>query len=184
MKPGDCFLMKGATKEKPMTIYLIDDFKGEKLYAYALYVGDNMIQGLDYPMQYDNNIPPDAVILPKDTYSKAKELMKAFVKEAHCYIRENIIGGDVVIEMGKRYYDYRVAINVVKKIKEGRVYYETFRIDEENISPYWKGEANIDVLIDSWRPIPEYVYQEILSRYKRLLRNLREYMFNPLVELI
>lgn len=39
METGDCFLMKGATQEEPMTIYLIDDFIGEKLYAYAIYVG-------------------------------------------------------------------------------------------------------------------------------------------------
>lgn len=178
METGDCFLMKGATQEEPMTIYLIDDFIGEKLYAYAIYVGEKMIQGMDFPGGYDNHIPSDAVILPKGTYRKVKEQMKTFAREAHRYIRENIIIDNAAIGRGKYYYDNRASIDIVKKIEGGRVCYDTFRIDDENISPCWRGEANMDVLIDGWCPVPEFVYQEILSRYKRFLNNLQGYLFS------
>lgn len=176
MKPGDCFLMKGDAQEKSMTLYRIDNFSGEKLYAYALYVSEDTIQGMDFPFRYDNHIPSDAIILPKDTYRKVKEQMKTFVREAHRYIRENIIIDNATIELGKHYYDARTSIDIVKKIEGGRVYYETFRIEHENISPCWKGDANVDGLADDWYPIPEYVYKEILVRYKRFYEELREYL--------
>lgn len=36
----------------------------------------------------------------------------------------------------------------------------------------------MDVLIDGWCPVPEFVYQEILSRYKRFLNDLQGYLFS------
>ena len=178
MKTGDCFILKGSTKDEPMTIYLIDQVRGESLDVYSIGISENMIHGCNYPDEYDNdgNIPSDAVFISKEVYYKVKDLMKFFVNESHNYIQENVITGDFVIEP-KRYY-YGRFIENVRKIEDNKVYYDTFRIEPENISPCWRGEANMDVLIDHWRPIPEYIYQEILRRYRKFIMELREYLFD------
>lgn len=178
MKPGDCFIMKGSTKEEPMTIYLIGQVRGESLDAYSIGISENMIHGWNYPDEYDNveDIPSDAVSIPNETYYKIKNQMKSFVIDAHNYIKENVVDGEFVIEPGRFYYGR--FMDVLKKIGGNKVYYETFRIEAENISPNWRGEASMDVFRDNRRPIPEFVYQEILRRYKVFLLELRAYLFD------
>ena len=46
---GDCFLMKGATIDEPMTLYFITSINDDYIQALTIYIHDTMVQGLDYP---------------------------------------------------------------------------------------------------------------------------------------
>lgn len=63
MKKGDCFLMKGSSIDEPMTLYHIVDMKEDKLWALRICINNSMVQGLDIPYEYDNDIPSDAIML-------------------------------------------------------------------------------------------------------------------------
>lgn len=176
MKKGDCFIMKGSVKEDPIYIYLIEEINDKQLYAFRIIINDKWIMAWDFPNSYKNDLSSATVTVPNDVYYKVKELIKQFAIAANEYTWENLLEGDVVIEPGKL-FSYRF-INTFTKIDGSRAYFDIFRTDFEVISPCCRGEADIEVLKDRLRPLPEYVYDEIMSRYKKFLQELREYVFN------
>jgi len=176
MKKGDCFIMKGSTINDPMTLYYITDEYDDKLCALSICINNQMVQGLDYDNEYDNDIPEEAVVLSPDTYSHVKESMKVFLKETKSFIEENIEQGDFELQVGHHYYDGY--IHTITEIGETRAKYNLFRLEEENISPYWTGDGNIDTLHKYCLPIPEKVYQDVKQRYYEFVINLRKMLYS------
>ena len=167
--------MKGSTINEPMTLYYITDEYDDKICALSICVKNQMVQGLDYDNEYDNDIPEKAVILPPDTYSTVKELMKTFLKETKTFIEERIEQGDFELQVGHHYYDGY--IYTITEIGETRAKYNLFRLEEENISPYWTGDGNIDSLIDYCVPISDDVYKEVRQRYDEFVLGLRTRLY-------
>lgn len=175
MKRGDCFIMKGSTINEPMTLYYITDEYADKLRALRVCINHKMVQGLDYDDEYDNDIPEEAVMLPPNTYSMVRESMKKFLNETKAYIESNIEQGDFKLQVGKHYYDGY--IHTITEIGETRANYNLFRLEEENISPFWTGDGNIDSLESHCVPISEIVFQEVKRRYNEFVINLRKMMY-------
>ncbi len=175
MTTGDCFIMLGSSKKEPMTLYRIDSVRGDKIEAFSILIKKEQIIGLDFPDEYDNDIPEESIELPRDTYDNVKQRMEDFVTHSCKLIRENLVGGDFEIELGKRYV-YR-GIYTITKLENQRAYYDLFRIDTEIISPCWSGDINTDGIKEMLKPINEGVYQELLCRYKSFVTQLQEYLF-------
>ena len=175
MKKGDCFIMKGSNINEPMTLYYITEEYDDKLRALSICIKNEMVQGLDYDNEYDNDIPEEAVILPPDTYSQVKELMKMFLKETKTFIGKRIKQGDFELQVGHHYYDGY--IYTITEIGEKRAKYNLFRLEEENISPYWTGDGNIDSLTDHCVPISDEVYKEVKKRYDEFVLGLRTMLY-------
>ena len=174
MKTGDCFIMMGSNKEEPMTVYLIEDMTADKLYVLTVCVKKAWIHGWDWPGEFDNDIPEDAVSVPAETYSYVKRQMSDYCVWAHEYIYSNIIETKLGVEIGKHYY-YR-SIDTVTKIEDGKVFYNCFKIDPEDITPYGTGQVRID--FDGFCSIvPDEVYEEVKSRYQELVSHLQECLF-------
>lgn len=176
MKKGDCFLMKGPSIEEPMTLYHIVDMKEDKLWALRVCIKNSMVQGLDIPNEYDNDIPSDAVRLAPESYNDIKHSMKDFLKETADFLKGRIIKDESPVKIGDHYYDGY--IETVTKIEDGRVYYDLFRLEPENISPYWTGNGSIEDYVESHAGrISEGTYNEVLKRYKEYIAKLRGRLF-------
>lgn len=175
MTTGDCFILTGSNKEEPMTLYQIDSVRGDKMDALSILVKKSQIMGWDIPKEYDNDIPEEAIELPRDTYSNVKHQMEEFVKQSYELIRKNLVEGDFEIEIGKRYVDWDVY--TISRLEDQRAYYDLFRIDTENISPCWSGSMNTDD-IKEMRPVTEELYQELLCRYKSFVAKLQDFLFS------
>ena len=176
MTTGDCFIMIGSKEEEPMTLYLLKQIRGNKVDAFSISIDKHWIHGWDYPDEYDNDIPEEAIVLPCDTYTEVKRQMVEFCTEAHKYTQNNIVKADFKFEVGKHYYER--FIETITKIEDNRVYFKTLRIDPEDISPNWTWNAAIDVLADHMVPLSEEVYNEILSRYYKFVSHLQEFLFD------
>ena len=61
MKKGDCFL---CSETNCRTLYYIVDVATDKLDALHIYIGQDMVQGLECPSEYDDDIPEDIVMMP------------------------------------------------------------------------------------------------------------------------
>ncbi len=156
-------------------MYKIDSVREDKMDAFSILIKKEQIMGWDFPNEYDNDIPEEAILLPQDTYAKVKQRMEDFYVQSRQLIQENLVDGDFEIEMGRRYF-YR-SIHTVTKIEENRVYYDLFRIDPENISPIWTGNECRDGIQDRWQPIKDGLYEELLQRYKIFVAQLQERLF-------
>ena len=176
MTTGDCFIMIGSEKEEPMTLYLLKQIRGNKIDALSVSIDKHWIHGWDYPDEYDNDIPEEAIVLPSDTYTEVKRQMVEFCTDAHKYIQDNMVKTDLKVQVGKHYYGR--FIETITKIEDNRVYYNTLRLESEDISPNWTGDAAINVWADQMTPISEEVYNEILSRYYKFVSHLQEYLFD------
>ncbi len=159
-----------------MTLYQIGSVRGEKIEAFSILIKKSQIMAWDFPYEYDNNIPEKAFPLPRDTRIKVKQQLADFSAKALELISKNTEDGDINIEVGKRYYSGR-SINSVTKTENGRVYYNAFRIDPENISPCWAGDERIEWAKEDWLPITEELYETLLSRYKTLVATLQKQLF-------
>ena len=159
-----------------MTLYQIDCVRGDKIDAFSILIKKSQIMGWNFPKEYDNDIPEEAIELPRDTYSIVKQQMEDFVKQSYKLFRENLIEGDFEIEIGKRYVGR--GIHTITKIENQRAYYDLFKIDSENISPCWSGDMNAENIKESLKPITEELYQELLCRYKSLVAKLQDYLFS------
>ncbi len=167
--------MQGTTFEEPMTLYYITDMSKDKIHALSICINDKMVQGLDDDSEYDNNIPEEAVPRPSRTYEAVKSSMKSFVKEIKAYINDHVIESDFQIEIGGHYYDGY--IHTITEIGEERVKYQLFRLEDENISPFWSGDAPADSIKDTCLPISEQTYKEVFQRYQNYVSNLRIVLF-------
>ena len=178
MEKGDCFLMKGLTTTEPMTLYYITDKYEDKVKALRIYIGNDMVQALTYDSEFDDEIPVDALYLPFGTYSHVIDCMKSFLAEIKSFLRDNVIDGEYELKVGGHYYDGY--IQTITSIGETRAKYTLFRLEEENISPCWKGDGNIDTLLNSCRPITDEVYNEAKRRYFAFVNELRDKLCNKL----
>lgn len=175
MTTGDCFILIGPSKEEPMTIYKIAGVRADKIDALSILIRKGQIMGFDFPSEYENDIPEEAIRLPRDTYAKIKQQMEGFSAQSHKYIRANLVDGDVELEIGKRYYDRY--INTITKIEGEKVYYNVFRIEPENISPCWTGSERIDGIKERCRPVTDELYKELLKHYKLFVAQLQEQLY-------
>ena len=176
MKKGDCYLMKGSSIDEPMTLYRIVDIKEDKLWALSVCIKNSMVQGLDIPNEYDNDIPSDAVMLTPETYDDIKQSMKDFLRETADFLKGRVIKDEGPVMIGDRYYDGY--IETVTKIEDGRAYYDLFRLEPENISPCWTGNRSIEDYVEGLiGRISEETYNEVLRRYKDYIAELRGRLF-------
>lgn len=175
MTTGDCFILTGSNQEEPMTIYKIEGVRGDKIDALSILIKKGQIMGWNFPDEYDNDIPEEAIRLPCDTYAKIKQEMEDFYIKSSKFIQENLVKGDFEIEIGRHYYGR--SINTVTKIEKDRVYYKVFRIDPENISPCWTGSERMEGIRESWLPVTDEIYEELLRRYKMFVSQLQEHLF-------
>ena len=170
MEKNDCFLMKGSDINEPMTLYFVSSVSEDKLHALSICIKDSMVQALSHGWDYEEVIPEKAVLLPSDTYQKVKHEMATFLKEIKFYISNKLIKGDFKIEIGGHYYDGY--IYTITEIGESKVKYDLFRLEEENISPFWSGESHIDNIHDYCWPISNETYKEVLEKYKSFVSAL------------
>lgn len=171
LKKGDCFLMKGATINGPMTLYHITDIRDDKVDALSIYVHSTQVQGLEYASEYDYDIPNDAIPLPNGTYREVKESMKAFVKEIHDYLRAHCVGDDFEVKVGGHYWCH--GIETITEINGNKTKYNLFRIEPENISPIWTGEGFVDSTMECGAEISDEDFNEIKQRFNQYVAYLR-----------
>lgn len=163
--------MKGSTDCEPMTLYYITDMYNDKIRALSICIKDEMVQGLEYASEYDNEIPQEAILLPSNTYDQVKKEMNAFLKETKSFIEKNLIKGKYTLQIGGHYYDGY--IQTVTEIGEKRTKYNLFRLEPENISPAWTGDCLTEDITDRCMPISDETYCEVLKMYKEFLQKLR-----------
>lgn len=167
--------MKGSTINEPMTVYHITAFGEDKLWARSIYVDEKMVQAIDVQHEYDNDIPSDAVLLPEGTYGRIKNDMDRFLNEIASFIRNHVIEGNFEVVIGQHYYNGY--IYTVNKIDGDRVKCSLFRLEGENISPYWTSDRSLDSIMEKCVPISDKTYNEVLSKYNAFLKELRESLY-------
>lgn len=175
MKKNDCFLMQGSSINQPMTLYYITNISKDKIHTLSIYIHDNMVQGLEYESEYDNNIPPNAIPLPSETYQNVKNAMISFLKEIKNFIEGNLLKGNFQIEIGKHYYDGY--IHTITEIGERRIKSKLFRLENENISPDWSEDAFIESISNNCLPISDQTFGEVVHKYKDFVSKLRNELY-------
>ena len=170
MKKGDCILCPG---EKERTLYYITNVRGDKCEALKIYISSAQIQALDYPNEYDIDLPDNVVFLPSDTYKKVKGIIKEYVIKMRGIIKKEVIRGDFEIIAGYT-YTQRGFIYTMDHIEDNRWYYKVFRIEEEFVSPHWTGNASIDSLKDYLLPISEKTIDKVLRLYNSLQKDITD----------
>lgn len=171
MKKNDCFLMKGSNDSEPMTLYYITDMYSDKIRALSICIKDDMVQGLEYDSEYDNEIPEDAIMLPSNTYDHVKNEMNNFLREAKSFIEKNLIEGEPKLQIGGHYYDGY--IHTVTEIGKKRTKYNLFRLEPVNISPIWTGNCLTEDIVKRSMQISDETYFEVLNMYKDFIKKLR-----------
>ena len=171
-KKNDCFLMRGKDINDPMTIYQITDIDENHVWAKSICIKTEMIHGFPIADQYDNSIPDDAIPLPSNSWRWARKQMSSFVKETSAYLDDNIIEEKVDIVIGGHYMYRSSDIATIKEIGEERIKFKVFKIDEDFISPCWKGDCGKNHT-ERWYAISDETYNEVVRRYDGLLSRLR-----------
>lgn len=178
MRKSDCFIMQGASIKDPMTLYYITEMNKDKIRALSICINDNMVQGLEDDSEYDNEIPKEAITLPSGTYEKAKSSMRLFLEDVKTFLNNHVIKEVFQIKIGGHYYDGY--IHTITDIDEERVKYKLFRLEEENISPSWTGDAPVDSIKNYCFPISEQTYNEVLKRYQSFVDSLRLVLYQAI----
>lgn len=178
-KKNDCFLMKGSNITGPMTLYYVKYVNGDKIRALSVYVGKKMIQGLEHGFEYDNDVPDDAIFMSPKVYDQMKDEMVSFIEKINNFIQKNLIKGDINLMIGGHYY--HGYIYTIKEIGEKRVKCDLFRLEEENISPYWSAENFIEDM-KHYYPISEQTYQEVLRMYNDFVIELRNKLLSNILK--
>lgn len=168
---GDCILMRGETINKPMTLYHIINVTDEKVEALSIYVHEKQVQGLDFPSEYDNEIPADAIMLPDGTYNRVKSEMRQFLDEIGDYLKTHCLQENFQVRVGGHYLDRH--IETITSIEGNKTKYELFRLEEENISPSWTGEGFVDGLESRGIEVPDNVFNEVMLRYNQFVKKLK-----------
>lgn len=170
MNKKDCILCKGSEQS---TLYYIVDCDDEYLYALSVYIGPRMVQGLEYPSRYNKTLPDDIVIMPSETYDKAKKLMCQYVKKIHAVLCKEYLKDKEELALNHTYTD-GAYIYTMTEFNGERWFYNLFRVENENISPEWHGNAKADDL-DGLLPIADstvtkvyQLYEELQQKTKRL----------------
>ena len=172
---GDCFLMKGATIDEPMTLYFITSINDDYIQALTIYIHDTMVQGLDYPREYKNDIPAKAMLLPPGTYKRIKASMTDFVEEIKKFLGSHCIKESFKLRVGGHYW-YR-HIETITDIDGNKTKYNLFRLEDENISPCGTGEGTVDITEECGAEITDEIFEEIKHRYSQYVLNLKKSLF-------
>lgn len=171
METNDCFLMRGKKITDPMAVYCITGISGGKMWMKRLYVGDAMVQGWPTSGTSAKTIPEEAIPLPSDSWQWGKSQMLSFLDEIYAYLKDNVTEKRSKFEVGEHYTGHG-GIKTVTEIGNGKIKYDLFRLDEDDISPCWRGEEGL-CDTDCWYAISEESFNEVSRRYKELLSILR-----------
>ena len=158
-----------------MTLYHITGINGNKIQALSISIQDKQVQGLDYPNIYDDDIPADAVLLPEGTYDRIKESMRIFVEEAKNYLSTHSSTDSFKIRIGGHYWERH--IETITDIDGNKTKYDLFRLEDENISPCWRGEGHVDITEEYGAEITDETFDEIKRRYNQYVKNLKKSLF-------
>ena len=165
-------MMRGENITDPMTVYCITGVSGGKMWMKRLYVGDDMVQGWPTSSTSAESIPEDAIPLPPDSWQWGKDQMLSFLDDVYAYLKREVSERKSKFDVGEHYMG-RNGIRTVKEIGAEKVKYQLFRLDEDDISPFWTGEVPLGD-IDGRYAVSEEVYNEVMHRYNKLLMRLRE----------
>ena len=172
MKVNDCFLMRGKAITDPMTVYCLVSISGNKMRLKSLSVSENMIHGWPTPNTSADTIPEEAIPLPSDSWQWGKDQMLSFIDEIYCYLRDIVTEKKSKFDVGEHFMGHS-GIGTVKEIGDEKIKYKLFRLDEDDISPIWTGEIPVGDIKDRYA-VSDEVYNEVMSRYNKLLTRLRE----------
>ena len=175
-KKNDCFLMRGKDINDPMTVYEITDIDEEQIWAKSISINNKIIHGFPISDRYDESIPDDAIPLPSNSWLWVRKRMKAFVDETSAYLRDNAIKETNDVIIGRHYIFRPGAISTITEIGKEAIKYDSFKFDEDYISPFWTGTAQKDDS-DIWYTITDETYNEVIRRYNVLLSVIREKLY-------
>ncbi len=164
MIKGDCFLCSGETQR---TLYYITDVRGNKCDALSIYISPTQIQGLEYDSEYDIDLPDNIIVMPTTMYKTIKQLMRECVDDIHKILKSEALDVECEIEANSRYTDGNY-IYTMTLLKEGRWHYNLFRVECENISPDWTGDAKADDFKDYLRPITNDTFEKVQQCFSNL----------------
>ena len=99
--------------------------------------------------------------------------MKAFVDENTAYLRDNANKETNDVVIGGHYMLIPGALYTIKEIRKDSISYDSFKIDEDFISPFWTGTTQKDDT-NIWYTISDETYKEVIRRYNELLSRLRK----------
>ena len=169
---NDCFLLRGKDINEPMTVYQITDIDEVHIWAKHISITNKMIYGFPISDQYDNSIPDDAIPLPSNSWLWVRKKMKAFVDENTSYLRDNVNKETNDVVIGGHYMLRPGALYTITEVRKDSISYDSFKIDEDFISPFWTGTTRKNDT-DIWYVISDETYKEVIHRYNELLSRLR-----------
>ena len=167
MTKSDCFLCKGTNE---CALYYIAGVLDGKAYAFSIYMGPQMIQGLEQPSEYDDSYPDDVIMMPSDTYTKGKQLMRRYVKEMHDVIAQEQLKAKEAPALNHSYTDGE-HIYTMTDFDGKTWFYKLFRIEDENISPEWSGGSNAEGL-DILTPLADATVEKAPGLYETLRQEM------------
>ena len=172
MKKGDCFLCQG---EKCRTLYYLTDVYGDKCMALSIYINKDAVQAIECESEYDLDLPNDIVMLPSSMYDTIKQSMLECIEDMHKVLWDEALDVDFELEAGALYSDGAYIYRMME-IKEDRWHYRLFRIESENISYNWSGNAAIDSAKRGLKPITEETLGKVMKRFEELLVTIAQHL--------
>ena len=172
MVKGDCFLCPG---ENCRTLYYLTDVYGDKCMALSIYINKDAVQAIECESEYDLDLPNDIVMLPSSMYDTIKQSMLECIEDMHKVLWDEALDVDFELEAGALYSDGAYIYRMME-IKEDRCHYRLFRIESENISYNWSGNAAIDSAKRGLKPITEETLGKVMKRFEELLVTIAQHL--------
>jgi hypothetical protein len=166
MDKGECFLYPSESANEG-TLYYITDVRGNKCDALSIYISPTQIQGLEYSSEYDIDLPDGIIMMPTTMYKTIKHLMRECVEDIHKILQTEALDVEFDIESNSRYTDGRY-IYTMTFLKDERWHYNLFRVEKENISPDWKGDAKAEDFKDYLKPITIDTFEKVQNCFNDL----------------
>jgi len=169
----DCFLCPGEIER---TLYFITDVRGNKCDALTIYINPTQVQRFECPLEYDIDLPDDIIMMPKTMYNTIKQLMCECVDEIHNVLKSEALDVEFELEANSLYTDGSY-IYTMTHLKNERWYYNLFRVEPENISPDWTGNAPADDYIKNrLRPITNDTLEKVQKLFNKLQRKIARHL--------
>lgn len=172
MVKGDCFLCPGETQR---TLYYITDVRGNKCDALRIYINPTQVQGLEYANEYDIDLPDDVIVMPTTMYAIIKQLMRECVEEIHKILQTEALNVEFDIEENSHYTNGKY-IFTMTHLKDERWHFKLFRVECENISPDWTGDAKADDFKDYLRPITNDTFEKVQHCFNNLQEKIAHHL--------
>lgn len=167
---GDCFLLPG---DKCRTLYYITEARDNKCEALSIFIDQNTVRALAYADEYALELPDDIIMLPSSIYDAIKQLMLDCVDDMHKVLWNEALDIDFGLEPGALYTD-GANIYRVLEMKDGRWYYDIFRIGEDFIVNNWSGDTSKDASASGLKPITEATLDKVQKRFDDLLYSINQ----------